>query len=223
MASAGFDRGVVVRDLSFSYGRGRVVFDHASWVFPAGGMHVVMGPSGSGKSTFFRLLSKELTPSGGSVSIDGVDIEQIETVRLRRSVVARVYQDYRLVPYLDALDNTQLPQEVAGTLGEEPDRAGRLLTRLGLQSHLHDRTENLSGGEQQRVAIARALVVSPRVVLADEPTGALDEDATANISSLLCEVARDFGITVIVATHDESVAASADSVVRIHRHSLSGD
>lgn len=215
--------GVTVSDLSFAYGDRHAVFEHAHWQFAPGRMHAVMGPSGSGKTTLFRLISKELLPDSGVVMIDGKDLAGIDGVRLRRSLVARVYQDYRLVPYLDALDNTRLPQEIVNTLAAEPDRAEDLLTRLGLGDHLHDRTENLSGGEQQRVAIARALVTSPRAILADEPTGALDEDSTAEISTLLAEVAHEWGLTVIVATHDEAIAGRADHVVRIHHHVLADD
>lgn len=214
--------GITVSDLSFSYPRDRVVFDHVGWVFVPGLMHAVMGPSGSGKTTLFRLICGEIRPETGMITVGDDDMARVDSVLVRRSLVARVYQDYRLVPYLDALDNVRLPQEIAGTLKDEPDKAARLLEQLGLKNHLHDAAGTLSGGEQQRVAIARALVSSPKVILADEPTGALDEDATVMISDLLVSVAHDWGVTVVVVTHDDAVARRADSVVHIHHHQLVG-
>lgn len=212
--------GLEFSGVRFAYGSSRTIFESADWSFEPGLMHAVMGPSGSGKTTLFRLASGELHPDEGRVLIEGQDLTLMDSVVLRRTLVARVHQDYRLVPFLDALDNVRLPQEIAGTLRANPTRARELLERLGLGERLHGPVERLSGGEQQRVALARALVGSPRMILADEPTGALDEEATELIATLLGQVAQEWGIVVVVATHDQDVAAHADAVVRIHSRHL---
>lgn len=179
-----------------------------------------MGPSGSGKTTLFRLASGELTPDGGEVLIDDQDLTTIGPAKVRRTVVARVHQDYRLIPYLSALDNVQLPLEISGKLRGQEDRSLQVLKQLGLRDHVSARADTLSGGEQQRVAIARCLVRDPHIILADEPTGALDELATSEISALLATVAHDMNLVVIVATHDPNVAVHADVVWRIHDRSM---
>ncbi len=228
--------GLHLRDVSFAFDDGdtpRLIFDDVTIDLEAGRVYAVMGPSGSGKTTLFRLASGELTASAGTVLVNGSP-PRASSARARSKgakasksseatapppVIARIFQEYRLVPYLTALENVQLPQEIAHTLHDEPDRAAELLERLGLSDRAGARTDSLSGGEQQRGAIARALVGSPEVLLADEPTGALDPGATDAIATLLGELAHDLGILVVIATHDPLVAAHADVLLRLEERS----
>lgn len=229
--------GLHLRDVSFAFDDGdtpRIIFDDVTIDLEAGRVYAVMGPSGSGKTTLFRLASGELTPSAGTVLVNG-SAPRASVARARSKgaktskssettapppVIARIFQEYRLVPFLTALENVQLPQEIAHTLHDEPDRAAQLLERLGLSDRAGARTDSLSGGEQQRVAIARALVGSPEVLLADEPTGALDPGATDAIATLVGDLAHDLGILVVIATHDPLVAAHADVLLRLEERSL---
>lgn len=229
--------GLHLRDVSFAFDDGdtpRIIFDDVTIDLEAGRVYAVMGPSGSGKTTLFRLASGELTPSAGTVLVNG-SAPRASVARARSKgaktskssettapppVIARIFQEYRLVPFLTALENVQLPQEIAHTLHDEPDRAAQLLERLGLSDRAGARTDSLSGGEQQRVTIARALVGSPEVLLADEPTGALDPGATDAIATLVGDLAHDLGILVVIATHDPLVAAHADVLLRLEERSL---
>lgn len=215
---------IVLDRVSFSYElpkkRTTLIFDDVTHRFSGGTSAAIMGPSGSGKTTLFRLLSQELTPSNGTISVDGRSLTEIPDLELRRFTVARIYQEYRLIPFLTCLENVQLPQEIAGTLRGNPNRAIELLDRVGLSKLKDSTVDTLSGGEQQRVAIARALVNRPAVLLADEPTGALDETNTRVVTKLLRDVAHNLDIAVIVATHDQLVAAAADQVFKIAEHTL---
>lgn len=175
----------------------------------------LMGPSGSGKTTLFSLLSGQLSPTSGTVTLGDRPVAEIPARELRGGIIVRVYQDYHLVPYLSALDNVRLAQDIAGTLRAEPDRAAELLEEVGLGAHLSSPVQSLSGGEQQRVAIARALVNRPRLVLADEPTGALDSDNSALVMDIFLRLARSNEAAVIGATHDPAVARRADTLWRL--------
>lgn len=211
-------------NVSFHYGvskKQRVsIFRNMSHQFTGGTFTAIMGPSGSGKTTLFRIISRELTPTEGAVDISGRDLQSIPDLELRRFLVARIYQEYRLVPFLSALDNVVLAQEVAGTQRKHPKRAAELLEQVGLSGLENSIVEEMSGGEQQRVAIARALVNDPAILLADEPTGALDEENTHAVTELLRQVAHEFGVIVIVATHDHLVAQAADDIFKISGHTL---
>ncbi|WP_136191930.1 ATP-binding cassette domain-containing protein [Actinomyces procaprae] len=206
---------VILDRMGFAYGGAgeRVIYRGVTCRLAAGRLHAVMGPSGSGKTTLFRLITGELEPDTGTIELAG-------TGGARR--VSQVYQDYRLVPYLTAVENVKLAQEFAsagGGVGTFPDAAA-LLGRLGLAGQADAAVSSLSGGEQQRVAIARALATAPQVLLADEPTGAVDEQATREIAQRFADLAHDDGLLVLVATHDPVVAEYADVVLRIHDHDL---
>ncbi|OFJ72084.1 hypothetical protein HMPREF2851_03865 [Actinomyces sp. HMSC064C12] len=179
-----------------------------------------MGPSGSGKTTLLNLLDGSLGPEKGTVKIAGRPVSDFPLKDLRGKVLARVFQDYRLIPYLSARDNIRLAQQVAGTLGHNPDTASRLLQRLGLGDIADSRADQLSGGEAQRVAIARALANKPKVILADEPTGALDEESSSGISELLGELAHELDVCIVTVTHDPAVAKAADRVLEVSEHKL---
>ncbi|WP_172191822.1 ATP-binding cassette domain-containing protein [Actinomyces faecalis] len=201
--------------MGFSYRgvRERVIYRDVTCRLTAGRLYAVMGPSGAGKTTLFRLITGDLGPDTGTIKFTGADGS-------RR--VAQVYQDYRLVPYLTSVENVKLAQEFAsasGGVGPLPDAAA-LLEKLGLAGRAEAVVGSLSGGEQQRVAIARALATAPQVLLADEPTGAVDETATREIAQRFVDLAHDDGLLVLVATHDPVVAEHADVVLRIRDHDL---
>lgn len=204
-------------DVSFSYPDGdgeRTIFRSLHHKFTSGTLSALVGPSGSGKTTLFRLISGEEVPDSGEIRFVDDDGEHCKVT------ISRIFQEYRLVPYLTALENIQLAQEVHGTLAAHPDAARDLLDRLGLAHRADAVTAQLSGGEQQRVAIARALIDHPDVILADEPTGALDADNTSAIISLLAELARDLDLLVIAATHDPVVADLSQRTLRIRDQRL---
>lgn len=212
--------GIDICGLGFAYrseAEIRTIFQDTSARFVPGHFYALMGPSGSGKTTLFRLLTRELEPVSGQIRIGDRDLVSIRVRELRSSVIGRIFQDYLLIPFLTPVENLLLAQEItAGHAGEkERERAVQLLARVGLDHRANRAVESLSGGEQQRVAIARALMGSARILLADEPTGALDRDNTVQIAQLLAGLAHDEGMIVIAGTHDEEFAAHADSIVRI--------
>ncbi|MBW9216196.1 ABC transporter ATP-binding protein [Mumia sp. zg.B53] len=174
----------------------------------------ITGPSGSGKSTLLLCLAGVLTPETGTVNMLGTDLDQLSTTartRLRRREIGLVLQFGQLVPELTATENVGLP-----LLLEEKNRAAATtialdwLDRLGVGAVADQRPGELSGGQQQRVAIARALVTAPRLILADEPTGALDSVSAESVLDLLVTTARDTGASLVIVTHDNRVAAAAD-------------
>lgn len=212
--------GIDICGLGFEYrseAEIRTIFQDTSARFMPGHFYALMGPSGSGKTTLFRLLTRELEPVSGQIRIGDRDLVSIRVRELRSSVIGRIFQDYLLIPFLTPVENLLLAQEItAGHAGEkERERAVQLLARVGLDHRANRAVESLSGGEQQRVAIARALMGSARILLADEPTGALDRDNTVQIAQLLAGLAHDEGMIVIAGTHDEEFANHADSIVRI--------
>ena len=178
----------------------------------------VVGPSGCGKSTLLHLLGGVDTPSAGTVTLLGCDTAALADgalARLRRHHVGFVFQRFFLLPMLTAQENVELPMLEAGTPGpERRDRARALLDRVGLSARRDHRPGQLSGGEMQRVAIARALANRPALVLADEPTGELDEATGREIGRLLRSLTRD-GIAVVVVTHNPDLAEDADRQIRM--------
>lgn len=183
--------------------------------FPRHRFTAVMGPSGSGKSTLLYCAAGLDRPTSGSVVIDGVDLaglNETALTRLRRERVGFVFQALNLLPTLTVEQNVELPGSLAG---RPVDRkaAQALLTRLGLGDRLGHRPDQLSGGQQQRVAIARAVLANPAVIFADEPTGALDARAGAEVLRILRESVSSSGQTVVLVTHDPVAAAYADDVV----------
>jgi len=177
----------------------------------------VVGASGSGKSTLLALLAGLDTPTRGSVRIDGQDLFQLDEDRraeLRGRMLGFVFQSFQLLPALTALENVMLPLELSGDEKAE-ERARQMLVRVGLGERLQHYPKHLSGGEQQRVALARAFVVRPKLLLADEPTGSLDAESGAAVIALLFELNREYGTTLVLVTHDESLAARCSRVVRL--------
>jgi putative ABC transport system ATP-binding protein len=184
----------------------------------------IAGPSGSGKTTLLLLLAGLERPSAGSVALDGVDLRELDRdglADLRRDRIGIVFQSFHLVRSLSALDNVALPLEIAGHR-DAPRRAGELLGKVGLAGRLTHYPSQLSGGEQQRVAIARALVHRPQLVLADEPTGNLDEETGAAIGELLFELNAAARTTLVLVTHDLDFARRCDRVLRLHDGRLNG-
>ena len=177
------------------------------------------GASGSGKTTLLHLLGGLDEPDLGNIRVGGIDLSGMprQTVaRFRNKEIGFVFQAYHLLPELDALENVALPARMARRpVAEAEARARELLRRVGLGQRMEHRPNELSGGEQQRVAIARALINEPRLVLADEPTGNLDSATGEEIISLLGDLHKEQEVTLIVATHDEMVAAHAERVLRL--------
>jgi putative ABC transport system ATP-binding protein len=179
---------------------------------PSGQFLAVVGPSGSGKSTLLGLIAGLDAPSGGRVIIDEVDITNLDEdslARLRGEKIGFVFQFFHLVPSLTALENILVPMEIAGRR-DARTRGQALLDEVGLHDRGHHYPSQLSGGEQQRVAIARALANDPPLILADEPTGNLDSTNGRHILDLLLQVKRARGATLVLVTHDPSIAALAD-------------
>ena len=177
----------------------------------------IVGASGSGKSTLLALLAGLDVPTEGSVTLDGADLFALDEdarAALRGRALGFVFQSFQLLPSLDALENVMLPLELAGR--RDADRAaGQMLERVGLGERLHHYPKHLSGGEQQRVALARAFVVEPKLLLADEPTGSLDEASGEAVIGLMFELNRERGTTLVMVTHDERLAARCARIVRL--------
>ena len=180
----------------------------------------LLGPSGSGKSTLLQAVGLLEGGFGGSIEIGGTDATALSSdarTALRRDRIGFVYQFHHLLPDFNALENVVLPQLIAGTeQGGAEARARELLSALGLAERLDHRPSQLSGGEQQRVAVARALANKPALVLADEPTGNLDEATADKVLAQFLELVRGQGSATLVATHNERLAARMDRVVRLH-------
>ena len=183
----------------------------------AGEYVAIMGPSGSGKSTMMNIIGCLDRPSAGDYSFEDLEVGRLPDsarARLRGRVFGFVFQSYNLLPRLSALEQVELPL-VYQQAPNRRRRAAEALLRVGLGSRIHHRPSEMSGGEQQRVAIARSLVVNPRVVLADEPTGALDTRTGEEVMALLTELVDENGITVILVTHEQEVAEHARRVIRM--------
>jgi putative ABC transport system ATP-binding protein len=177
------------------------------------------GPSGSGKSTLLQLLGALDVPTRGSIRFDGRELSQAseaELTRLRSEEIGFVFQHFNLIPTLSAEENVELAMVPSGTpRPERLSRARELLTQVGLGDRTHHLPSRLSGGEQQRVAIARALANRPRVVIADEPTGNLDSATATEVMALLAQLIESSGVTVILATHDEDIARTAQRRIQL--------
>jgi len=191
--------------------------DHVNLSVNPGEFVAIMGPSGCGKSTLLHLIGGLDRPSDGKVVIDGTSIAEMNDDRiteLRRRKIGFVFQFFNLIPVLNAIENAALPITLGGVKpAEAQKKAAEWLTRFGLSSRLASRPDQLSGGEQQRVAIARALAAEPALILADEPTGNLDTRSGDEIAGLMRDVAKKYGRTVVMVTHDPRIAAYADRIV----------
>ncbi len=191
-----------------------------SFSLQPGTLAAIVGKSGSGKSTLLSLLGALDSPTDGQIEVDGKKVTELggkALLNYRRSTIGFVFQNYNLVPNLSALDNVMLPMEFAGLSGaERHKRAVHLLKQVGITDDKLKRAPGkLSGGEQQRVAIARALANKPKLILADEPTGNLDQHTSQTIVDLLQSLAKSEDTTVIVVTHDQAIANHADKIFKI--------
>ena len=211
---------LVARELSKEYRSGEnrlAVLRDVSFSIPQGAFVAIVGPSGSGKTTLLGLLAGLDTPTHGQVLLDGADLTAMtedDRARLRGEKVGFVFQSFQLISTLTALENVQVPLELRGDSGAG-DRARELLRRVGLADRLDHFPTQLSGGEQQRVAIARAFANAPRILFADEPTGNLDSDTGARIVELLEALNRESKTTIILVTHDLSLASRTQRVIRL--------
>ncbi len=195
----------VLRGVTMTVGRGEIV--------------AIVGASGAGKSTLLHIIGTLDRPTAGSVSYDGVNVFSLsddELARFRNREIGFVFQFHHLLPEFSALENVAMPALIAGKpIGEAMTRARSLLEEVGLAERAEMRPPKLSGGEQQRVAVARALMNSPRVVLADEPSGNLDTANAQALHSLIWDLSRKRGQTFVVVTHNEALARQSDTVIKI--------
>jgi putative ABC transport system ATP-binding protein len=216
-ATAGGAR-VVVRDIRRVHPGPIVALDGVSLTLEPGELVALTGPSGSGKSSLLGLIAGFDRPTGGTVDVDGVCVSdgELDRSRYHREVVGFVFQHHQLLPGLSAQANVELPLLGAG-LGraERRDRALELLREVDLERRAPVSAELLSGGERQRVAVARALANDPRLLLADEPTGALDSESAARVLDLLLQARERRGTTMLVVTYAEAIARRADRVERL--------
>ncbi|MGJ3239770.1 MAG: ABC transporter ATP-binding protein [Anaerolineae bacterium] len=214
---------VRVENLTKSYEQGgqtRHVLDNVTLDIHEGEVFVLLGKSGSGKSTLLNLVSAIDTPDSGRILVNDVNITTLnerQQTLFRRDHIGIVFQFFNLIPTLTVLENITLPQELAGKNRQNAEaNARRLLERVSLADRADSFPDKLSGGEQQRVAIARALIHEPSIVLADEPTGNLDEETGERVMQLLLDLTRTAGKTLIMATHSPEIVPLADRVARIH-------
>lgn len=188
--------------------------DHVNMSLEEGKFVVILGPSGAGKSTLLNLLGGLDSPTEGKITVNGKDISGLsgnELADYRASTVGFVFQFYNLIPTLTVHENVTLVKEIA------PDAlsATEMLKEVGLGDHLKNFPSELSGGEQQRVSIARALAKNPKILLCDEPTGALDSETGVLVLKLLLKMAREYGKTIVIVTHNQNIAKMADVVIRV--------
>ena len=217
-----------VNHLSKTYGKGDTMvkaLDNVSFTVEQGEFVAIIGPSGSGKSTLLHILGGVDTPTSGSVIIGDEDISKLNETALavfRRRQIGLVYQFYNLIPILTVEENLTLPLLLDG---RKPDKRqiDSLVNRLGLSKRLNHLPNQLSGGQQQRVSIGRALINNPALMLADEPTGNLDSENSKEIVSLLRQFNKELNQTVIIITHDEKIALSADRIISIEDGKITRD
>ncbi len=198
-----------LRDVTKTYpGAETAVLRQVSLDLDAGEMLALTGESGSGKSTLLHLMGGLDTADGGSVAVAGTDLTPLGDggrAALRRGTVGVIFQQFNLIPSLTVAANIAFQARLSGR--HDPDRGRMLAERLGLDGHLDKYPEQLSGGQQQRVAIARTLAAAPRLVLADEPTGNLDEDTADRVFALMCELVAETGAGLVLVTHSQRLAA----------------
>jgi putative ABC transport system ATP-binding protein len=214
---------VQIRNLQKQYeqgGRTRTILDDVTFDIKTGEFFVLLGKSGSGKSTLLNLISVIDKPDQGDIIVNGTNLSQLterEQTLFRRDNIGIVFQFFNLIPTLTVLENITLPRELGGIRRATAEKGARqLLDRVGLGDRADTFPDKLSGGEQQRVAIARALAHEPTLVLADEPTGNLDEETGETVLQLLLDLTRTAGKTLVMATHSPEIVPYADRVARIH-------
>lgn len=208
---------ITVKDESKFYGKGSTIIaanDRISFQIEKNDFTIIVGPSGAGKSTLLNILGGMDSPDEGQVIIDGTDIAKYNEKELtdyRRDEVGFIFQNYNLIPNLTALENV----EMAAELAEDPLDPAEIIEAIGLSHRKNNFPAQLSGGEQQRVAIARALVKKPKLLLCDEPTGALDYQTGKQVLSLLHQSKKLYDATVVVITHNRAITPMADRVIDI--------
>ena len=188
--------------------------DNVSFTLDEGKFVVILGPSGAGKSTLLNLLGGLDSPSAGTITVNGKDISKLidnELADYRAETVGFVFQFYNLIPTLTVYENVELVSEISKNSLD----AKKMIEEVGLSDHLHNFPSELSGGEQQRVSIARALAKNPQILLCDEPTGALDSETGVMILKLLLGMAKSYGKTIVIVTHNQSIAKMADIIIRV--------
>jgi len=211
---------LIARDVTKEYKSGEqniAVLRDVSFTIQQGDFVAIVGPSGSGKTTLLGLLAGLDTPTRGTVVLDDSDLTTLsenDRARLRGEKVGFVFQSFQLIPTLTAQENVQVPLELRGTAGAT-ERARELIDRVGLTGRGHHFPTQLSGGEQQRVAIARAFANSPKILFADEPTGNLDNATGHRIFELLQSLNSEGGSTIVLVTHDISLASRASRIIRL--------
>jgi len=219
---------IKLENLTMSYTLGEEQVNVLSGVdlqIGAGETVAIIGPSGSGKTTLLLLLAGLEQPMGGKISVAGVDLAGLDVDQLadmRRDKLGIIFQSFHLVPSLTALGNVALPLEIAGREGAR-ETARAMLDKVGLAPRQHHYPSQLSGGEQQRVAIARALVHTPGLLLADEPTGNLDLRTGARVTDILFNLNEQTGSTLVLVTHDETIAKRCQRLLRLHEGKLIED
>ncbi len=218
---------VEIQNLTKHYqlgGRDRTILDSVNFSIHEGEFFVLLGKSGSGKSTLLNLISTIDTPDSGNIIIAGTDVTKLSERKrtlFRREQIGIVFQFFNLIPTLTVLENITLPRELGGVSHAQAARTAQdLLEQVGLGNRAESYPDKLSGGEQQRVAIARALAHEPTLVLADEPTGNLDEDTGERVLQLLLDLTRNAGKTLVMATHNPEIVPFANRVARIHEGKL---
>lgn len=208
---------VELKDVSRVYRNGsheQKALDHVNLSLEKGKFVVILGPSGAGKSTLLNMLGGLDSPSSGTIVVDGKDISTLssdELAEYRAAKVGFVFQFYNLVPTLTVHENVKLVDEIA----PNSLSATKMLEEVGLADHLKNFPAQLSGGEQQRVSIARALAKNPQILLCDEPTGALDSETGVIVLKLLLKMAKEYGKTIIIVTHNQNIAQMADTVIHV--------
>jgi len=206
----------------------RRILDRLDLVVNAGERFAIVGPSGCGKSTLLNILGTLDAPSEGKVIIDGIDtsgLSEDAIARIRSEKIGFIFQMHHLLPQCTALENVLVPTLAIATRPDPAvatERAKMLFERVGLADKLNSQPGQLSGGERQRVAVVRALINSPRLLLADEPTGALDEDNAKRLMDLLVELNDSEGLAFIVVTHDRTIAEAVGSIRTLNRGKLEG-
>lgn len=188
--------------------------DKVNFKLDEGKFVVILGPSGAGKSTLLNMLGGLDSPTEGTITVNGKDISKLsdnELADFRASTVGFVFQFYNLIPTLTVYENVELVSEISKNHLD----AKQMIEEVGLSEHLHNFPSELSGGEQQRVSIARALCKNPQVLLCDEPTGALDSETGVMVLKLLLKMAKSYGKTIVIVTHNQSIAKMADVVIRV--------
>ena len=214
-----------ITNLSYDYitKAGRVhAVKEATASFDTGVVYAIVGRSGSGKSTLMSLMAGLDVPKEGKILYEGVELASIDRDRYRREHVGMIFQSYYLLPQLTAVENVELALELSKYAGNRRERAMEMLSLVGItKEQFRKRSPEFSGGEQQRIAVARAIAADPSVILADEPTGTLDNENSLNIVGILGDLAHRFGKCVIIITHASEVAERADMTLHMNDGYLS--